>query len=97
MTDQTERCCGDLAPSISVLSQMEDDIIRLQAMIEGIDVVADLASVAGDGVEMAEGVRRARNSLPVLIEAAHNASEELLRKIGAAAVAEKGVTALSRS
>ena len=71
------------------LAQIEHDMIRLQAMIEAIDVVHDLASVAGDGVDVAQDVRRARNSLPVLIEAAHAASEALLQEIGALASAER--------
>lgn len=74
---------------MSTLSQIEHDAIRLQAMIEAIDVVHDLASVAGDGVDVAQDVRRARNSLPALIEAAHAASEAILKDLGQLASDER--------
>lgn len=75
------------------LSELEREMIHLQALIEALDVVTDLAAVAGDGVEVALDVKRARNSVPAVVEALHVKSEAILQAIGQLALDEREAAA----
>jgi hypothetical protein len=46
-----------------------------------LDLVADTASVAGDGVDAGTHVTRARNATPTLIETIERQSEALIQKV----------------
>ena len=71
------------------LADLEHDAIRLEAMIQALDVVHERASVASDGADLPPDVRDACNAMPVLIESVRQRAEALQHNIGRLALAER--------
>lgn len=69
------------------LGQLEREITNLQAMIEGLEILADTA-VTIDNSMKSYAERRAGNALIPLIEAVHAKSEAILQDVGQLALEE---------
>lgn len=63
------------------IDRLENEIVRLQAMIEGIEQLADVAVPIDNGIK-SYSERRAGNALVPMIEAAHEKSEQILQEVG---------------
>ena len=74
---------------MTFLDELSHDLIRLQSLIGALDLVADTASVAGDGVDAGPHVTRARNATPTLIETIERQTEALIQKVERAALDER--------
>ena len=63
------------------LDRLENEIVRLQAMIEGLELLADTAVTIDNGAK-SYAERRAGNALIPMIEAIHAKSEAILQDVG---------------
>ncbi|MFW5881298.1 MAG: hypothetical protein ACOCTP_02115 [Roseicyclus sp.] len=70
------------------LDRLESEIVRLQAMIEGLEILADTALPADNSMQ-AYAERRAGNALIPMIEAIHAKSEAILQDVGQLTVDER--------
>ena len=71
------------------LHDLESDAIRLEALIQGLEIVHDRASTANDGADLAPEVRDACNAMIPMIEVIRQKAEDLHKGIGTLALAER--------